>query len=426
VATLVSGFFERVIVKVVKRNLLAVAVLAAVPVSAFATNGYFQHGYGVIAQGMAGVSTATTKDAMGGANNPASMVWVGNRVDVGATVFSPRRQAERTENPMGLNSLAKSDNDYFLLPSFGYNHLLTDKVSFGVTIYGNGGMDTHYPSDTLIGGNANLLAGQGQLGVNLEQVVIAPTVSFKLGEHNSVGISPLLIYQRFKAFGLDAFKGMSSSPGNVTDQGRDDASGLGVRFGWLGKVSERLTLGANYSPQTRMSEFDEYKGLFAQQGRFDLPENYNIGVAVDVTDALSVAFDYQRINYSDVRSVGNPSSRLTPLGSDEGPGFGWHDINVYKAGFEYAVGTQLALRAGYSHSDNPIHSEDVTFNILAPGVIEDHATLGASWYYSNGSELSLVYTHAFNNSVSGPSMFGGEETIEMHQDSLGISYGLSF
>lgn len=412
--------------RLTKANLLAVAVLAAAPWSAFATDGYFQHGYGVIAEGMGGAATAITKDAMGGANNPASMVWVGNRLDAGAAIFSPKREAKRTGNPMGLNGSVKSSHDYFLLPSFGYNHLLTDNVSLGVTVYGNGGMNTHYSAHTLMGGQANLLAGQGQLGVNLEQLVIAPTAAFKLGEHSSIGVSPLLVYQRFKAFGLSGFKGMSASPNDVTNQGHDDASGLGVRIGWLTKITDGMSLGVSYSPQTRMSKFHDYKGLFAQQGRFDIPENYSVGLAMNVTNALTVAFDYQRINYADIRSVGNASSIRAPLGSDRGPGFGWHDVDVYKVGFEYTVNPQWTLRAGYNHSDNPIKSSDVTFNILAPGVIEDHATLGASRHYSNGSRLSLSYMHAFNNSVSGSSIFGGQETIEMYQNSLGISYGVSF
>ena len=55
--------------------------LAAIP--AAATNGYFAHGYGIKAKGMGGVATALAQDSFGGANNPASMVWVGTRLDLG-------------------------------------------------------------------------------------------------------------------------------------------------------------------------------------------------------------------------------------------------------------------------------------------------------------------------------------------------------
>ena len=76
-------------------GVLAVAGLA-MPGIASATNGYFSHGYGMKAKGMGGAATAMAKDTMGGANNPASMAFVGDRLDVGIDWFSPKRAASRT------------------------------------------------------------------------------------------------------------------------------------------------------------------------------------------------------------------------------------------------------------------------------------------------------------------------------------------
>ena len=46
-------------------------------------DGYFPHGYGMKAKGMGGASVAMANDSSGGANNPASMVWAGDRFDIG-------------------------------------------------------------------------------------------------------------------------------------------------------------------------------------------------------------------------------------------------------------------------------------------------------------------------------------------------------
>src|SRR3989338_1813699 len=187
-----------------KRNLvLAWAVAAAVAApSAFATYGYFSHGYGMTAKGMGGAATAMTKDTFGGANNPASMVWVGNRMDVGIDLFSPIRSASRTGSTMGINGSADSDSEQFLIPEFGYNGMLNSKTSFGVTVYGNGGMNTDYPGGQIPAGVClnlgfatdpgpyNLLCGTGKLGVDLMQLVIAPTLSYKFSDTQSVGVSP--------------------------------------------------------------------------------------------------------------------------------------------------------------------------------------------------------------------------------------------
>ena len=84
------------------------AALVAGP--AFATNGYFPHGYGIRAKGMGGASVAMTGDSMGGANNPATMVWVGSRLDAGVDLFSPRRDAERSASQQrGASMLGRRD-----------------------------------------------------------------------------------------------------------------------------------------------------------------------------------------------------------------------------------------------------------------------------------------------------------------------------
>lgn len=420
-------------------GLMAIAGFA-LPGVAMATNGYFSHGYGMKAKGMGGAATAMSDDAFGGANNPASMVFAGDRMDLGIDLFSPKRSASRTgsANSMfpgdpGRDGTANSDSNYFGIPEFGYNKMLNPNMSLGVTVYGNGGMNTDYPGGQIPANQcgpgapaSNLLCGQGSLGVDLMQLMIAPTVAFKVAPNHSFGISPLLGYQRFKAEGLQAFANStySSNPGNVTNKGYDDSFGYGVRVGYMGKITPAITIGAAYATKMNMDKFDKYKGLFAEQGAFDIPENYNLGIAFQATPELTLALDYLRINYSGVKSINNPSTNLTPLGSNNGPGFGWQDVDVWKLGAAYQYNKHWTLRAGYNHGDNPIQARDVTFNILAPGVVKDHATLGVTYLTSTGGELTVSYMHAFENSVSGPSNgFGGTETIKMYQNSLGVSYG---
>lgn len=418
------------------RLLIALAAIGFAG-SASATNGYFSHGYGIKAKGMGGAATAMTADTFGGANNPASMVWVGDRVDFGADLFSPQRSAGRSGSTGGFidGANTESDSTFFVVPEFGYNRMLNNKLSLGVTVYGNGGMNTNYPSGQLDAGicaggapsgvPANLLCGSGRLGVDLMQLNIAPTLAYKINDQHSVGISPLFGYQRFRAEGLQAF--------GVMNPGYDDSVGWGARLGWTGKLTDSVTLGAAYSTKMDMDKFSKYKNLFAEQGGFDIPENYNIGVAIKVTPKTTVALDYQRINYGGVKSLANSSLNIlggAALGADNGSGFGWTDINVWKLGVEHAMNKQLTLRAGYNRGDNPIRSPDATFNILAPGVVQDHLTLGGTYILANGAELTMSYMHAFKNSVSGTSLLGtmfalpapGTDTIQMHQDAIGVAY----
>jgi long-chain fatty acid transport protein len=408
-------------------RVFAFMALAGLAGSAFATNGMFSHGYGMKSKGMAGASTASSDDAFGGANNPASAAFAGNRVDLGVDLFSPRRE---TSNPNF--GTVDSDANYHLIPEFGYNQMVSDTMAFGVTVYGNGGMNTDYAALGGAFGTMNSLGGSGALGVDLMQVIIAPTAAFKVAPNHSIGISPLLGYQKFAATGLQGFvnAGVSSDPTAVTNQGNDDAWGFGVRIGYMGKITPDVTIGVAYSTKVDFDEFSKYKGLFAEQGNLDLPENYNLGVTWQATPVLKLAADYQRINYSGVNAIGNPSANTllgAPLGADNGSGFGWADMDIWKLGAEYKLSQQMTLRAGYSYAESPIDGSEMgeaMFNIIAPGVIEHHLTMGFTYTMASGDEMTMAYMHGFENDVSGvrPGFGGGTDTTTMYQNSLGFQY----
>jgi long-chain fatty acid transport protein len=395
------------------------------------------------AKGMGGVSTALADDSFGGANNPASMVWAGSRLDIGLDWFRPIRDAQRTDAGFTtLNGSVDSNSKNFLIPELGYNQLVRNDLSLGVSVYGNGGMNTNYPQGNFNcgAGPANMLCGSGSLGVNLTQLIVAPTVSFKLNAQHSVGASVLLGYQRFSAYGLQAFDNapgfppFTGAPGSVTNRGADNAFGAGLRVGYMGRLSDAFSIGASYSSKVYMSKFKKYAGLFADGGDFDIPSNYSLGVAFMPNAAWTIALDYVRINYGGVSSVGNASLPVAPLGAANGPGFGWSDINVWKLGAVWRMNDRLTLRAGYNRGDNPIHSADVTFNILAPGVVTEHYTLGFTLATSPQSELTGALMVAPRQTVSGASLFNGvlgagaagNETIGMRQTSLGLAWSRKF
>lgn len=119
------------------------------------------------------------------------------------------------------------------------------------------------------------------------QLIVAPTVAFKIAPNHSIGISPLLGYQRFKAKGLQAFVEYSFSL--LDNNGYDDAFGYGVRVGYLGKVTSTVTIGAAYASKTNFKKFDKYSDWLAEQGDFDIPENYNFGVSWQASPTFKVA-----------------------------------------------------------------------------------------------------------------------------------------
>ena len=190
--------------------------------------------------------------------------------------------------------------------------------------------------------------GVAPAGVDLAQMFLAPTYAYKLAPRHAVGISAILAYQRFEAKGLQGFGNFSSDPANLTNNDHANSYGAGVRVGYLGELTDWLSVGASYQSRISMSSFDKYSGLFAEKGGFDIPQTFTGGIAVKPADKLTVALDVQWINYESVKSVGNdflPNLALSPLGTTSGAGFGWHDMTVYKAGLQYEAGKDWVLRA---------------------------------------------------------------------------------
>ncbi|HEY1253269.1 MAG TPA: hypothetical protein VGF01_00660, partial [Terracidiphilus sp.] len=71
--------------------LLVVIALLFAGDAALATDGYFLTGYGTKQQGQGGAGVAKPGDSLAGATNPAGLLLVGNRFDIGLTLFRPVR-----------------------------------------------------------------------------------------------------------------------------------------------------------------------------------------------------------------------------------------------------------------------------------------------------------------------------------------------
>jgi long-chain fatty acid transport protein len=448
-----------------KLSVLGAALAAGgmVSTAALATDGYFANGYGLKGIAMGGAATAVALEPFGGATNPGAMSFLGNEWQLGVAWFSPRREASRTgSGQAGIDASVDSGSNTFFIPEVGVNWRYRPDLALGITVFGNGGMNTDYPGGQIPAQSAcgsfrqgqgapyNLLCGSGALGVDLMQLMIAPYASWQFVKNHSVGITPVIAWQRFRAEGLQAFDnpGFSTSPGSVTNRGYDSSWGVGVRVGYMGQLTEQFSVGATYASKIAMDEFDQYKGLFAEEGGFDIPSNFSVGIAFRPTHQWIIALDFERIYYDDVPSVNNPSHWIAPgnclpspggpgqrqycLGASSGAGFGWQPVNVWKIGVQYQI-EKWSVRAGYNRTENPIGPSDVTFNILAPGIVQDQYSVGLTWRIDRDHEVSGAAMYAAHNSVTGPSLFNdfglpspATETIGMKEYLFGVAYSFKF
>lgn len=381
--------------------LLSFAALGAATQTAWATNGYWSHGYGPKSKSMAGACVAMPLEGMCNAINPAGAVFLGNEMELDVSFFMPDHGF--VANPDGLRMIPpgehESTKDLFLIPSFNYNYMLDADSAVSLTIGGNGGMNTEYDSAVWSSFNNPLGTATSPTGIDLMQGFIGVNYARKINQDHAIGIMPFMAIQGLKTYGLEPFQAMSQYPDSVSNNGYDISYGFGARIGWMGNLTNRLTLGASYQTRSWMTDFEDYKGLLAEQGSFDIPPNLDLGLSFKINPSLTLALAYQRIFYSDIKALSNStdlpmSPDSAPLGSDNGTGFGWDDVDVFKVGLQWAYSSDLVFRAGYSNSSEAFESSQALMNVLAPAVVKEHFTIGASKLIDPANEVSLAVSYA--------------------------------
>ncbi|MEE9326939.1 MAG: outer membrane protein transport protein [Cocleimonas sp.] len=479
--------------RALKPSLIAASILLAVTTQqASATNGYASHGFGMTQKAMGGTAVAGNDNAMNIATNPASMSFGKNSWTAGMDIFVPDRGFSHSgrpghpdiplgaffppgtplppgavvpaDNGIAAANLRGNDDGNFPIPEFAYQKHLNSKFAVGVAAYGNGGMNATYDRPIFAG------PGSKNTGIDFSQLFIAPSVSMKVGEGSSIGASLNLVYQRFRTNGVSAFAPFSRDPSKLSDNDYDSSTGAGISIGWQTQFSDSMTFGAAYRSKTKMSKFDKYAGLFAEQGDFDIPSMFTIGLSVQATPKTTLAFDVAHIKYTGVKSISNKNNTgglqqqlvgqafgLIPpgtplqgalLGDENGAGFGWDDQTILKLGVKHQLNNKIALMAGWNHAKAPIENDQTAFNVLAPATVEDHLTLGMEYALSKNSNLTFSYMHAFENTIKGDASrapsgapnspgaqigIGGNPLtdftaadLDMTQNSFGIAYTKNF
>lgn len=455
--------------KLTVRKLVLAMSLLTVGGQAMATNGYFTHGVGVRLKGMAGAGVGSNSDLgpIVVANNPALALFAADGNEFGLALFSPHRAYEASESLANGQGGAftigggevKSSSNLFPVPYFAKNWHLEDDRALTLMAYGRGGMNTDWDSSSATAifdpdgpGPAPVSELQGTFGggisgVDLSQLYISLNYASRYSENLVWGIGPTLAVQSFEVVGLSAFApytetfaaaGGTAFPDNLTNNGHDTSWGFGFTAGLWWGISDRWSFGLSYQSRIQMSEFGDYSDLFAGGGSFDTPPSTKAGLSYRADDNWRVNLDLEHTQFNEIESVGNPMALIAGcptaglggtslnncLGGSNGAGFGWQDMTTYKIGAEWSRTDTLTLRFGYSYGEQPIRAQDALFNILAPGVMEQHFTFGATVDTASGNEWSAALMYAPEKEVVGDNLFDPTQrlTLKMYQFELELSY----
>jgi len=406
--------------------LLSVAAVLAMAAagSANATNGYLTHGVGTQSKGIAGSGVADPQEVAIVASNPAGIAFVGERLELGLAMFSPVRDYETSSSlyegqggtfTIGPNSIG-SENELFFIPYVAKSWKRDEQNTIALSFYARGGMNTEWrggdatfdpdgpgpaPVTTYDGTYGGSLFGEDHTtaGVDLMQGFLNTAYAWNNAERTvSVGAAAIIGIQRFRAVGVSAFapytktfaeSGGTVLPANLSNNGYDWGYGIG-------------------------------------------------GIAFRPNAGLTFTAGLQQIYYEGIPSVSNPIQSIfacptagqggtdleSCLGGKHGAGFGWEDMTVYSLGAAWKYGEDWTFRVGASTTDQPIPEDQMTFNILAPGVMEEHYTIGFTKKLDSGHDFSMSFMYAPSVKVSGPQNFDPSQTVtfEMDQWDLEFSY----
>jgi long-chain fatty acid transport protein len=419
--------------KKITMGLLLSSAASLTAMDAFATEGYFTNGSGARNKAMAGAGIADGRDSSILVLNPAGMVGNGTDLTVSVSLFSPKRKFVGSGGPgFTTNNVNESSENLFAIPNIAFVKEIDDTSSWGIAIAANGGMNSNYRdvsnpacvSPPLPANNGAFCGGTA--GINLSQALISVGYAKQIG-NLKIGASPIFAFQMFEAIGLSAFGGVSSAPGALSNNGTDTSTGIGGKIGLQYDLTDQIRIAGMYQTKIGMSKFDKYAGLFADGGDFDIPSNYQIGVSADLSPSVSVSVDYKRINYTDVSSVSNSSRLPVPFGAAGAAGFGWNDINILKFGAEWRANDQWTLRGGYATNDQAVNGEDVTLNILAPGVVTSHFTAGGAFAFNERHAFEFGVMYAPPKAVSGieitPAGPNPGHTIDIKMNQFEATFG---
>lgn len=349
------------------RHLAVALAVAAFHAGALAVNGALPGGNGIKNAAMGGASIALPLDAVAAANNPAGMAFVPSSTTFGLQVFRGHSSADYV---LPGNHLENRQTE--LVPEGGVNWHINSAVAAGVSISGAGaGSDYGQP--------ALPVPGAGMAKTTLRVAEIIPAVAWKPTPDLALGLGLTLALQQFEADGVIVPAPVPGGLLPISGHGRQTASGVGLRAGVLWKPAAGWAVGANLKSRVRMGRLGGYdRDLLAySDGRLDVPAQYGVGVAWQPTERLTVAADWLRILWGEIKAMEDPN------------GFAWRNQPILRFGAAWKLDERWTLRAGYSRNRSQIAASRAVQNLLVPSVHEQAYTAGLSWRLDPRSEMNL-------------------------------------
>jgi long-chain fatty acid transport protein len=424
----------------IKRGYVVVPIvsLALFMSPAYATNGMRLIGFGPVQRAMGGIGVGVTLDAASVLTNPAGMSELPQRIDFGATYFSPSVDYNATGAMPGMiikndGVTIHSDRGASPVPAFGLILDISDDFKFGLGAYGISGMGVDYPENLYF----------GTTYTSYSQMRFAPGVSYRIMKGLSVGAVLNVMYATMEfdaayTMGQRAHMGASSF-------------GIGGTLGVKYSPFDMISIGAAFEIMSFFQDFrfnvngtsvpDPMGGdptpfnSGVDKIKFNQPSVATIGLSAKPIEGLTVGMDFELILWSETN--GKKLPKYTQSQPYTQPwNMSWSNQFVLKAGVQYQIIPMLAVRAGYNWGKMPLSPSRAFENIAFPAVAEHHITFGAGVKLGERFEINLGAMISPRANISGsnqdfPPPYGNGQAIASYKTGmsqysleLGIAYML--
>ena len=343
---------------------------------------------GVKAMGMGFAFTAQADDPSAIYFNPAGLTQLkGQNIMVGVTYVRENGNEFTGTTPLTggatVSETQKSLN--FFIPNAYYTRTTNSgNVAYGVGIFAPFGLGQEYKDK-----HTSIFRNQITM-IDLQTIVVNPTIAFKVNEVLSVGGGIDYMYGRAKLEQTPV-----SLVGNLYDgelKGNGDA--WGYNFGLLLKPTENLRIGANYRSQFTLEIKDadvNFSNVNAAYGSGLLgttPSNTkgSATVAMPATFALGAAYTMGKLTveadadwtfWHSFSSLPITLENQVPTAPSTNAQKNWKDVCAVRLGVEYRVTDPLALRAGFYYDPTPVPGS--TLGPELPDATRLNYTVGAGY-----------------------------------------------
>jgi long-chain fatty acid transport protein len=409
------------------KALLVVLVLLFTASTSFAS-GFRLPEAGAKAMGMGFAFTAQADDPSAIYFNPAGLTQLkGQNVMVGVTYVRENGGEFTGTTPVDNTTAIKNETQKslnFYIPNAYYTRTTNSgNVSYGVGIFVPFGLGQEYNDK-----GASIFRNQ-ITKINLQTVVVNPTIAFKINEFLSVGAGIDWMFGRAELAKTAVVPGV----GNIFDLNLDGTGDAwGYNFGILLKPSANLRIGANYrSPFTlRIKDGDvEIRNINATvpfippgataaqvfggtsfdtkgSATLNLPATFALGAAYTM-GKLTVEADADWTFWHSYRSlpidIRDNKGALLP---DTNAPKNWNDVVAVRLGAEYRVTDPLALRAGFAYDPSPVPAD--TMGPELPDADRFNYMVGAGYKVGNVTiDGALMYVDKKDRTVNNQSNAAG-------------------